>query len=504
MNKNFFILGVFLIGCLSVFGQQEIKVVSYKLNTTDISVRTNKRDDPTGKPCALIKVQFPKRDAQFLGDIIGSVSFKTNEYWVYMPQSSNQLEIRLEGFKPLVVKFNEFETGVLESNQSTYELCLLAKEKDAPQMYDDGMVALAHKDVMKAFDYLTKAANIGYAPALFVMGNESVVPFDSNIDDIDPNDGDAYQEAYRYYKEGAEKGSPEAQYALAKMLMDYNEGKKFETQYGNNSWITNITKIEVDGKMLDDNYIWTLLEKSADAGIVDAQWLMISNRSWCEKAAKKGIAVAEYGMGMWYDETEGMNSLVYFYNWGKKLSLIRSKIKDSENRIIDTHLAFSWYEKSAKDGLNIAKWSLADRYQEGNGTQKDIEKAIALRKEAAEDGDISLQYYLANMFCMGVMSAYYDDGGWGDHSVKIEANMDEASLWFKKVLNHSDKDLIWLSTYGGSSIDIMLEEFAYKYNKIGKDKESIYWLQRAAEWGREDAVEELKEKGISIPKILFK
>ena len=498
MNKNLFLLGVFLIGCLSAYCQQEIKVVSYKLNTTDISVRTNRRDDPSGKPCALIKVQFPKRDAQFLGDIVGSVSFKTNEYWVYMPQSSNQLEIRLEGFKPLVVKFNELEAGILESNQSTYELCLLAKEKDAPQMYDDGMVALAHNDVVKAFDYLTKAANVGYAPALCVMGNENVVPFDSNYDE-DPNEPEAYQMAIDYFKKAADKGLPEAQYTLGKMLLDYKEKKS----YGEDAPF-NISKAIIDNKLLEDTYIWDLIEKSANAGNTDAQWLMISNKDWCEKSAKNCVAIAEYGMGMWYDETERMNSLDYFHNWGEILSDIESKIGDSQDRQIDSKIAFSWYEKAAKGGLKIAKWTLADKYQEGNGTQKDIEKAIALRKDVAEDGDISIQYYLTHMFCFGVMSEYYDDGGWGNHSVQIEENMDEASLWFKKVINHCDKDLIWLSRYGGSSIDEMLCELAYRYSESGNEKESIYWYQRAAEWGSENAIEKLKEKGMSIPKILFK
>ena len=165
--------------------------------------------------------------------------------------------------------------------------------------------------------------------------------------------------------------------------------------------------------------------------------------------------------------------------------------------------ALSEYEKAAKGGLKIAKWTLADKYQEGNGTQKDIEKAIALRKDVAEDGDISIQYYLTQMFCYGVMSENYDDGGWGNHSVQIEENMDEACLWFKKVINHCDKDLIWLSRYGGSSIDKMLEELAYRYSESGNEKESIYWYQRAAEWGSENAIEKLKEKGMSIPQILF-
>lgn len=486
MNKKFFILGVFLIGCLSVFGQQEIKVVSYKLNTTDISVRTNKRDDPTGKPCALIKVQFPKRDAQFLGDIIGSVSFKTNEYWVYMPQSSNQLEIRLEGFKPLVVKFNEFETGVLESNQSTYELCLLAKEKDAPQMYDDGMVALAHNDVVKAFNYLTKAANMGYTPALFVMGNESVVPFDENFD-TDPNDDDAYQEAFRYYKKGAENGSPDAQYALAKMLMDYKEGK---------------VKIEVEGKMLDDNYIWTLLEKAANAGNADAQWYMITKYDWCRQAANNGIAIAEFGMGVWNDTFEGMNSAAYFHSWEENLSLLKSAVETVEDRTKDARKSTEWYAKAANKGLDIAMWTLADKYQEGVGVEKSIEKALSLRKKVAENDNIYCQLYLAQAYRDGVMPEYFDDGGPGGSMVEITNDLSLVNYWTKRVINHTESDLVQLERYAGCSMDMTLYDISYRCIEKGLKEESIYWLQRAAEWGSEDAKEKLGQLGFAVPQSL--
>lgn len=499
MSKNLILLGVFLIGCLSAFGQQEIKVVSYKLNTTDISVRTNRRDDPTGKPCALIKVQFPKRDAQFLGDIVGSVPFKTNEYWVYMPQSSSQIEVRLEGFKPLVVKFNELETGLLESNQSTYELCLLAKEKDAPQMYDDGMVALAHKDVVKAFDYLTKAANMGYAPALYVMGNESLIAFDNNYDS-DPNDADAYQEAFRYYKEGAEKGSPEAQYALAKMLMDYKEGKEFEKKYGD-TWNSNIVKIEVDGKMLDDNYIWSLLEKAANDGNADAQWYMITKYDWCRQAANNGIAIAEFGMGGWNDTFDGINSAAYFHSWEKNSSLVKSAVEAIEDRTKDSRKSTEWYAKAANKGLDIAMWTLADKYQEGVGVEKSIEKALSLRKKVAENGNIYCQLYLAQAYRDGVMPEYFDDGGPEGSMVKIADDLSIVNYWMKCVINHTESDLVQLERHA-CSLDRTLYDISYRCTEKGLKKEAIYWLQRAAEWGSEDAKKELEQLGLSIPQSL--
>lgn len=488
---------VLLFSTLTACGQNEIVVVEFNQSTKDISARTNRRDDVSGTPCALLKIQFPLRGTQFIGDIIGTTSFKTNEYWVYMPQKANSLEVRHSYFKPLVINFAEYGIESVESN-CTYNICLLAKEKDAPQLYNDGMIALGKNDVITAFEKLTKAADAGYSQALYVMGNESVASFDPNYDG-DPNSADSYQTVFDFYKKAAEQGLPQAQYAFAKILLDYKEGKAFETKYGD-KWRTNITGIKVDAKMLEDNYIWTMLGKAADGGNVDAQWYMITKKDWCEKAAKKGIAVAEYGMGVWKDDLQAMNSATYFHNWEDNVMHIKNTIESLQNRPINVNEAFNWYEKASKKGLDIATWKLADMYQEGIGIQKDINQAIELRKQVAEKGSIYCQLYLVHAFCFGIMSEFYDDGGWGDHSVKITEDLNEANSWLKRVFNHSENELVDLMRYAGNHIYYDCDELAYKYSEKGNKQEAIYWLQRAVEWGSESAIDKLRALGMSIPK----
>jgi TPR repeat protein len=472
---------------LTVCGQNEIVVVDFNQSTKDISARTNRRDDVNGTPCALIKIQFPLRGTQFIGDIVGSTTLKTNEYWVYLPQKTSQLEVRHIDFKPLIINFPEHGIESVESN-CTYELCLLAKEKNAPQLYNDGLIALGKNDVINAFEKLTKAADAGYSPALYAMGNESIAPFDPNYDE-DPNTVDSYQEAFNYYKRAAEQGLPQAQYALVKMIMDYKDNK--------------IPQISIDAKMLEDDFVWDYLEKAADKGCIDAQWYMVSKRDWCEKAAMKGIALAEYGMGVWFDDLESMNSAAYFHGWEEKIGYLKDCLNADENRTTNVAQATSWYEKAASKGLNIAMWTLADKCQEGVGTQKDINSAITLRKRVAEKGDIYCQLYLAHAFCFGVMAAYYDDGGWGDHSVEISEDMKEAGYWLRRVLNHPEDELIELMRYAGNNIHSDCDEFAFKFSEMGNKQESVYWLQRAAEWGSESAIEKLTELGLSIPQKLY-
>lgn len=498
MNMKKFLLNIgLLFSTLTACGQNEIVVIEFNQSTKDISARTNRRDDVSGTPCALLKIQFPLRGTQFIGDIVGSTSFKTNEYWVYLPQKTRSLEVRHLDFKPLVINFSEHGIESVESN-CTYDLCLLAKEKDAPQLYNEGMIALGKNDIINAFDKLAKAADAGYSPALYVMGNESIAPFDSNYD-ADPNTADSYQTALDFYKKAAEQGLPQAQYALAKMLLDYKEGKAFTTEHGG-KWGTNITGMKIDAKMLDENYIWTVLEKAADGGNVDAQWYMITKKDWCEKAAKKGIAMAEYGMGVWRDDLQNMNSAAYFHNWEENIEHINKIVESSQNRSINVNEAFNWYEKASKKGLDIATWKLADMYQEGMGTQKDLDRAIELRKQVAEKGNIYCQLYLVHAFCFGVMSQSYDDGGWGDHSVNITEDLNEANSWLKRVFNHSESELIELMRYAGNHIYYDCDELAYKYSEKGNKQEVIYWLQRAVEWGSESAIDKLTALGMPIPK----
>lgn len=495
MKKYLFYIILFCVVC-PVYGQQEISVVDFSLNSKDIAARTNRRDDVSGVPCALIKVQFPMNGANFIGNIVGSVTKKTNEYWVYMPQNSNSLEVRLANYMPLVINFNQVGIGKVESN-CTYDLCLLAKEKGASKLYEDGMIALAKGNIVEAYDNLAKAADAGYSKAYYILGCESITSYDVNYES-DPNDEDSYKEAYNYYKKGADKGLPEAQYALAKMLLDFKEYKNYGDDFP-----SNLTKMKVSSEMLSDNTIWSLLENAANSGNADAQWMMISNEKWCKENAGKGNAIAEFGMGLWCDDMEAMCSADYLHNWEGLLSEIKNKIKAAKDREINVEKACLWYKKAASKKIDLAMWMLADRCQEGIGTTKDISQAIALRKDVAEMGNINCQLYLAHTFCFGVMAQYYDDGGWGDHAVEIKEDLKEASRWLRKVSNQNMNQLVELSRYAGSSIESDFNEFAYRFNEAGDRQEAVYWWQRAAEWGSESAIDKLTEIGMSIPKKLI-
>lgn len=120
------ILYVLLIFLSTNIYSQELSVKSFVEKSNDISARTYMRQDNNGTPCALVKVQLASGNAVFEGPVVGTVEYKTSEYWVYMPKGSKRLTVKLEGYLPLPVEFNPLEsnttyiltiTGVLVNGQ---------------------------------------------------------------------------------------------------------------------------------------------------------------------------------------------------------------------------------------------------------------------------------------------------------------------------------------------------------------------------------------------------
>ena len=473
---------------ISVFSQKKIKVVSFRQSASDISARTNQREDPKGEVCALVKVQLPQRNALFDGDIIGEIAYKTNEYWVYMPQKSTQLVIKLQDCSPLKVNFPNYDISSLES-KGTYELCIIKETADSPQLYNEGMTALAKNDIVTAFEKLEKASDAGYAPAAFELGQASLIPYDMNYDD-NPNTTESYQEAYNYYKKASENGSPEAQYALGAMLLNYQGGYPVE-----------LSKIKVDPAYLEKSDIWSLIRSAADKGVVDAQYHMLSDDKWCEENAEKGNAIAQFGMGLRYDPT--------FFSTGDYPMLEFVEINPAENYDI----AFNWYSKAADKGFDLAQWRLGDLYAQGLGVNKDISKAIAWRTKAAEQG-----YYLFQ-YMMGVMYAYGEYGSleiytmfntelWESPWESFSPDVEKASYWLRK-FNHkklSKSELYNTVNSNGlysSTLDVLSEGLISQ----GLYEDAIYWYQREIEMGYRDAYCNLGKiylEGIGVPKDYYK
>ena len=464
-----------VLSSISVFSQKEFKVISLKQISSDISARTNQREDPKGEACALVKVQIPMRDVLFDGDIIGEIAYKTNEYWVYMPEKSSHLLINKAGYSPLNIDFKKYDIPVLES-KGTYELCLLEKQVGAPQLYNEGMIALAQNDMITAFDKLQSAADAGYGMAYYQLGNMQIQPYEDKYED--PNTTETYQTVYDYYKKAVDAGVPEALFALGVFIQKYNDTKSFVANapdFAKNE--PNIYKVNIPKELCEPNKAIEMIREAANKGIIEAQYMMLGDDQWCEENADKGIAVAQFGMGLRNDselpteEYRMLENTIY-------------EISSSENFA----KAAEWYQKAAENGLDVAQWRLAELYARGLGIEENINKAIELRSKAAEQGNFIFQLIMGIMYAWGQYSDYaYGGNGW-NYYIDIPINIDEADKWLRKANYKQFYETNKLTYDENLLFPEAMNKTAEGFINESRYERAIYWYQRLADMGYTDAL----------------
>ena len=113
MPKKVFTILLALWFTLGVHAQ-ELTVKSFVVKTNDITARTQPRPDNNGNDCALVKVRLAAGNASFSGNVFGDVAYDKSEYFVYMPHGSKRLTIKLEGYLPLEVIFEDYGINSLE------------------------------------------------------------------------------------------------------------------------------------------------------------------------------------------------------------------------------------------------------------------------------------------------------------------------------------------------------------------------------------------------------
>ena len=114
MNKIYLSI---ILSCLCLINirAQELNVEGFVVKLNDIKARRQPRQDINGNDCALVKVRLASSGAIFEGNVIGEVAYNTSEYLVYMSQGSKRLTVKLEGYLPLEVTFEDFGITRLES-----------------------------------------------------------------------------------------------------------------------------------------------------------------------------------------------------------------------------------------------------------------------------------------------------------------------------------------------------------------------------------------------------
>lgn len=109
---------------------QEMYVHSFSHVPSDLSAKVTPQNDTNGELCALVKVAFVEKDADFFGSVLKPIKRISGIYYVYMPKGSYRLRVLHDSFLPLDIDFLSYsEIGKLESGE-TYELVLKTKGGD--------------------------------------------------------------------------------------------------------------------------------------------------------------------------------------------------------------------------------------------------------------------------------------------------------------------------------------------------------------------------------------
>lgn len=109
---------------------QEMYVHSFSHVPSDLSAKVTPKNDTNRELCALVKVAFVEKDADFFGSVLKPVKRVSGIYWVYMPKGSYRLRVLHDSFLPLDIDFLSYPgVGKLESGE-TYELVIKTKGGD--------------------------------------------------------------------------------------------------------------------------------------------------------------------------------------------------------------------------------------------------------------------------------------------------------------------------------------------------------------------------------------
>ena len=196
-----------------------------------------------------------------------------------------------------------------------------------------------------AIDWVTKAANQGYAPAQDFLGNDYLC-----LDDT---------KALEWLTKAAEQGYADALYNIG-MYYFYNED--YKTAF-----------------------------------------------DWYQKAAELGHSGAEFSIGeAFYSGESVTKDYEKAVEWGKKAYDHRGdKYKAEwiadiyENHLKDHKKAQEWYQKAAELGGDYAQNKVGEYYFHGDGVPQDFAKAIEWFQKAAEQGNVEAQRYLGKAYRFG-------------------------------------------------------------------------------------------------------
>ena len=408
---------------------QRLAVESLKLRPNDLSARNvkNQRHDLNGKPCALLKVMVLDNITKCSSGNIGDIVTEGPVKLIYITSATPSIELSFQYHYPLTINFADYGYKHLEGN-STYELNLV----DAQQMMMGNGVQKIESTTETKVEAKTEPK-----PEVKTETNTEVKTEPSSTPNVSHRNS-IYTPAEDIFEHSVE----------AEKAKDYDKAFKL------------CKKAAVAGNPRAQDNLAYYYQKGRGCKADTKKAL-----EWYEKAVVSGYGPAAFTLGYYYQEGNGIT------------------VKDAAS-------AYNYYKIGADLGDRNAMSALADCYRNGNGTSKDINKALDLYLKLSEDDPDGYNAYMVGSF--------YDYRRYLDHSKKYTkeekmADDLEAAKWYRKAAEKNNPEAtlsVGVYYHLGKGVEKNLQE-------------AVKWYRKAADLGNGAAMWNLGccyEKGEGVEK----
>jgi uncharacterized protein len=164
---------------------------------------------------------------------------------------------------------------------------------------------------------------------------------------------------------------------------------------------------------------------------------------WYLKAAEQGVAEAQYNLGSFYENGEGVTmdktNAVKWYRkaaeqgYDSAQSRLGRCYADGSGVVKDAKEAVKWYQRAAERGNAVAQNNLANCYSKGDGVPQDEVEAVKWYRKAAEQGAAGAQCNLGVRYMGGI---------------GCPQDMSEGIRWIRKAAEQGDGRSEMLLGYG--------------------------------------------------------
>ncbi|MGM9869014.1 MAG: tetratricopeptide repeat protein [Sodaliphilus sp.] len=349
------------------------------------------------------------------------------------------------------------------------------------EMYASGQGTTVNPETSK--NWLQMSANNGYYEA---TGKWGMMLFDSSLW------GDNKNQSFRYLLHAYEQGFNDVYWHLAQCYMH---------GYGTS---------------VDKNKAYPLYQQAAENGILQAQEMLCKSYFRGDGSISKNYALCV----KWGEEAIRQGSKAIRFETAYSCSHIGKEERAQDlyfelclegnaaamNNyacgLTDPQESAKWFLNAANKGDDYGMWNIAKHYKNGNGIEKNLEKAIEMFEKSANTGHVGAMMDLARI---------YRDGD------EVPQNGDLAIKWYKKAADANEESALFelAKIYRqGSLIDKNIDKAIHYYKiaaergnasamvaigRIHEDGENgnqnvykaVYWYRKAAAKGNREAIQNL-------------